>query len=124
MDHEIQLLGYLAGQPPPEGPEECGQVGEGVQPLVAVPRERALYPAAVDVEPGDIEAGCGGNEAEGSFHGLALPVDPVHHPLEDACVLAVAGPEEAAFRVAPEPVHAEDLRRIDEARAHAEPVRE
>src|SRR5690348_10245272 len=124
MDHEIQLLADLAGEPPAEVAEEPVEIGESVEPLVAIPRERPLHPAPIDVEPGEVEAVRGGNEAERRLHGLAATMDAIDHPLEDARVLAVARPEEAPFRVAPEPVHAEDLGRMDEARAHGEPMGE
>src|ERR1700704_5602999 len=124
MDHEIQLLPDLAGQPPAEGVEEGTEVGEGIQPLVAVPGQRPIHASTVDVEAAEIEIVGGGNEAERGLDGPAAAVDAVDHPLEDARVLTVARPQEAALSVTPEPVHAEDLRRMDGSGAHGEPVRE
>src|SRR5437867_6260312 len=124
MNHQVQLLTDLPGQAPAESPEEGVEVAEGVQPLVAVPGEGPLHASPVDVEPGQIEAVRGGDEAERSLHGAAAALDAIDHPLQDARVLAVAGPQEATLGVPPEPVHAEDLRRIDEPRTRGEPVRE
>src|SRR5258705_2398490 len=124
MDHQVQLLPDLAGQAPAEGPEEGVEVAESVQPFVSVPGQRALHASPIDIEAGQIEAVGGGNETEGISQGRAAAVDTIDHPLQDAGVLAIARPEEAALRVAPEPVHPEDFRRVDQSRPHGKPVRE
>ena len=51
-------------------------------------------------------------------------MDAIDDPLEDAHVLAEAGPEELAFGVLAEPVDAEDARRFGEGALHLDPVAE
>src|SRR6476619_6725300 len=97
MNHQVQLLTDLAGQAPTEGPEESVEVAESVQPFVPVPGQRALYAPPIDVEPGQVEAVGGGDEAERSLHGSAATMDPIDHRVQDARVLAVARPQEAAL---------------------------
>ena len=55
----------------------------------------------------------GSREARGAAGGLvAGALDALNDPVEDARVLAVARPQEAAVRSPPEPVHVEDARQL------------
>ena len=53
--------------------------------------------------------------AQRAFDAGRLALGAADNPLQDPHVVAKAGPEEVAFRVAAEPVDAEDSRRIGQA---------
>ena len=77
-----------------------------------------------EIEALGVEGLLGRDESDGRIHGLALPFAALHHPLEHADVVPVAGPEELAVLTGTEPVHAEDLRRHGDPLPHLQPVAE
>src|SRR5512133_901146 len=87
-----------------------------------LPNERNLGLPAFDIHIQQLLHGVGGNvqtlgvdvlggwqPSDGSIHGLRVSVDAFEDPLQDAAVLAVAGPEELAVFIGAEPVHVINL---------------
>src|SRR6478672_10224019 len=77
------------------------------------------------VEPVDVDGALGRHEPDRGLHGIGVALEALDDPLEDAAVLAEAGPEEGAvLLVATEPVDAEDAGELGGVRALAdlEPV--
>src|SRR5204863_8719395 len=64
----------------------------------------------VQVEPGRVDRIRRGHVPERRLDRPAAPLDALDDPLEDAGVLAEAGPQEPAVVAAAEPVHVEDPR--------------
>src|SRR5690606_41390579 len=75
------------------------------------------------VEPRDIEILRSRQVADRLLDGARAALAAVDDPAQHAQVLAEAGPQEAAVRVAPEPVHVEDLRQRARPLGEAEPMR-
>src|SRR5579883_1664327 len=84
--------------------------------------ERAELLAGEVLQAAPVQVLVARHPANGTLDADRAPVRPLDDPLENAHVLAEAGPEEIALRVTPEPVHAEDARRIGQMAAKIEPV--
>src|SRR5882724_9896373 len=103
---------------------EFAQLVEGLPPLLAVHVQRRLERARRHLKPRAIDRAFRWYMTDRGFHGRAASVNALDDPLEDAHVLPVSGPEEEALRIAPEPVHPEDLRRILQAGPDRQPMGE
>ena len=77
-----------------------------------------------EVESGPLDVVEVGGPADRRLPGAHPAMDAVDDPLEDAHVLCVAGPEEAAVLVLAEPVDVEDARGDGERALHFDPVAE
>src|SRR5262249_43594588 len=97
------------GQTPSELAVELVEIVERAQPLGRIHVERARQAIRRHREPLQVEAPRRRNRTDRCFRRARGPADALHHPFEDAHVLAVSRPEEGAVRPAPEPVHPEDL---------------
>src|SRR5690606_33478968 len=92
-------------------------------PLRRVDREQLRERLGRDIETRDIEILRPRQIPDRLLDGPRAPLASVDDPAQHPQVLAEAGPEEAAVRVAPKPVHVEDLRQRARPLGEAEPVR-
>src|SRR5690606_29562752 len=76
------------------------------------------------LEPGPVQILEARHDAERRFHAAGATLAALDDPAQHAHVLAEPGPYEAAVRVAPEPVDAEDARRMPHGASHLQPVPE
>src|SRR2546426_983571 len=90
------------GQTPSELAVELVEIVERAQPLGRIHVERARQAIRRHREPLQVEAPRSRNRTDRCFRGARGPADALHHPLEDAHVLAVSRPEERAVRPTPE----------------------
>ena len=105
-----RVSAIVGRQPRAELVVEVAEVVEGGQPLAGVAAQ-GLAAAGPASRPGRRDRGRRARARSRSASPPRAPAaDALDHPLEDAHVLAVAGPEELAVGVPPEPVHAEELR--------------
>ncbi len=80
-------------------------------------RNSSVEIVGADVETGDVDLVGARQHADGRLVSGGRPGDPLEHPLQDAAVLAVTGPQEATVLVAAEPVDEEDLRQLGRRRS-------
>src|SRR5262245_27346759 len=73
-------------------------------PLGFVDLDRLGDVGRADRQAGQVERALGRNPTDRGLGRLAPALEPFHDPLEDAGVLAEAGPQEPAVIAAPEPV--------------------
>src|SRR4030095_16255239 len=97
------------------------ELAEGLEPLAGVAAKCLAQLGRCDVKPAGLDRARRRNPPDRGLVRAARAADPLDYPLEHAHVLAGARPEEATVRVAAEPVHTEDLRRIGHTRARREP---
>src|SRR4051794_18949082 len=95
---------------------ELGQVGFHLRQLlldeVEVDRKQLLHRLLGDLQPLGVDLARGRQQPDRGLDRLALAVAAAEDPLEDAAVLAEAGPEELAVGVFTEPVDVEDARQL------------
>src|SRR5262245_57898185 len=120
----VMLLAHRRRKVIPEPVEELLLAAQRVAPAVDVDLEELLALCRSESRPLEIERAARGNHPDGRFHSVRLAPAAGDDPLQDAQVLAEAGPEELSVSAAQEPVHAEDARGLGELRAHFEPVPE
>src|SRR3989441_11043162 len=103
---------------------EFAQLVERREPLSGVAPERLAQLGRRDIESIRVEGAGGRDPPDRCLLGPRRPANPLDHPLEDAHVFAITGPEEAAVRVAAEPVDAEDAGRLRPTGPGGEPLAE
>src|SRR6185312_6258754 len=95
-----------------------------VSPLAAIDGLQFVKGFAREVESLPVDIVVVGRPADGSLLAQSAAMDAVDDPLEDAHVLAEAGPEELALAVFAEPVDVKDAWSSGEIALHAQPVTE
>src|SRR4030095_15309574 len=85
---------------------ELAEVFEGRAPFAAVDGEDLGQARGADVHARQGDRARGGDVPDRGLHGLGATVDAAEDPLENAYVLAVAGPVELALVVLAAPVDA------------------
>src|SRR5690606_16265037 len=105
--------------------ELLGRVGF-CEPGVHVHVEELVQVGIRDVQALEVEVFATRQPADRAVHGADLARDATDDPVDDARVVAEAGPQEAAVLAATEPVHLEDARSTIETQlaAHLQPVTE
>src|SRR4051812_33634793 len=121
---DVVLLPDLGREAAAEGAEELLLAVHRFHPLRRVDTEKLREGFVGQVQALGVDRLPGRDEPDGGVHRLALVLAALHHPLEDADVVAESGPEELAVLSGPEPVGAEDLRRRGELLPHIQPVAE
>jgi len=109
------------------GAEDFEEFGDGLGfdgPFGGVDKHELIHGGLGNVEAVESKGAGSGHVADGSFGGGGAAFDAFEHPLQDANVFAIAGPEEFAVGTTAKPIYVENFWRIFDARAHAQPVLE
>src|SRR5580765_8034921 len=99
-----ELLRDRAREPRSKLPVELAEILKRFEPLVSVDVEGGLHAVRRDVQSVELEGARGRHVADWRLARVRHAVDPVDDPLEDAHVVAIAGPQELARAVTAEPV--------------------
>ena len=104
------------------------QVGADIGHLPAQRRRRDRgqfdQHGRIDIESGHVEVLRARHQTDGAVLRADAPGAALEHPVQHAQVVPEARPEVLAGRVLAEPVDVEDARRVRQARAGLQPVRE
>src|SRR5256885_1957948 len=124
LRQDVVLLAHLVRQPAAEAVEELLLAVHRLRPLCRIDPQELRKSLLGEVESLRVDGLLRRNVSDGSLDRLALPFGSLHHPLQDADVVAETGPEEPAVLARPEPVDAEDPGRGGELLPHFQPVGE
>ena len=91
-------------------------------PLFAVDGHQLIERFLREIEAVPAEILVARHPADWTFDPGSAPAHSADHPLQDAHVLAVAGPDELSLFVLAEPVDAENPRRITQPTPHLQPM--
>src|SRR5579862_4970843 len=109
------------------GTEDFEEFGDGFGlggPFGGIDEHELVHGGFGNVEAVERERAGRGYVADGSFGSGCAAFDALKHPLQDANVFAIAGPEEFAVGTTAKPIYVENFGRIFDARTHAQPVLE